>query len=280
MMGMQMETRRMCPQCRAFITTKDRVCPYCNEEVGPRAVERDSGGTFLGGLIPQARFITMIILVINFGLYLATAIHSMRGDSGGGAMNIDGRTLFDFGAKYPPAVAAGQWWRLVTAGFLHGGLVHILMNSWSFLTLGTLAEEAFGASRMLVIYFCSSVFGFYLSYLGSPALSIGASAAIFGLIGAMIAISIKEPLRYGHMKRTFIGWAMFGVVYLFLNLRIDNYAHFGGLVAGFATAYLAGTPRLEGSWTERLWQFASWACIVITAASFLKMYLWFSQSAQ
>jgi rhomboid protease GluP len=274
-----MESRRMCPHCRAFITTKDRVCPYCNEEVGPRAVERGEGGTFLGGLLPQARFLTMIILVINFGLYIATAIHSMRGGEGG-AMNIDGRTLFDFGAKYPPAVAAGQWWRLVTAGFLHGGLVHILMNSWSFLTLGTLAEEAFGASRMLVIYFCSTVFGFYLSYLGSPALSIGASAAIFGLIGAMIAISIKEPLRYGHMKRTFIGWAMFGVVYLFLNLRIDNYAHFGGLVAGFATAYLAGTPRLEGSWTERLWQYSSWACIVITAASFLKMYLWFSQSAQ
>ena len=280
MMGVQMETRRMCPQCRAFITTKDKVCPYCNEEVTPRAVDRrDEGGTFLGGLIPQARFLTMIILVINFGLYIATAIYSMRGGEGG-AMNIDGRTLFDFGAKYPPAIAAGQWWRLVTAGFLHGGLIHILMNSWSFLTLGALAEEAFGASRMLVIYFCSTVFGFYLSYLGSPALSIGASAAIFGLIGAMIAISIKEPLRYGHMKRTFIGWAMFGVVYLFLNLRIDNYAHFGGLVAGFATAYLAGTPRAEGSFTERLWQFSSWACIVITAVSFLKMYLWFSQSTQ
>jgi rhomboid protease GluP len=276
-----METRRMCPQCRAFITTNDRVCPYCNEPVGPRAVERDQGGTFLGGLIPQARFITMIILVINFGLYIATAIYSMRRGEGGGAMNIDGRTLFDFGAKYPPAIReGGQWWRLVTAGFLHGGLLHILMNSWSFLTLGTLAEEAFGASRMLVIYFCSTVFGFYLSYLGSPSLSIGASAAIFGLIGAMIAISIKEPLRYGHMKRTFIGWAMFGVVYLFLNLRIDNYAHFGGLVAGFATAYLAGTPRAEGSFAERLWQFSALACIVITAVSFLKMYLWFSQSTQ
>jgi rhomboid protease GluP len=168
----------------------------------------------------------------------------------------------------------------VTAGFLHGGLIHIMMNSWSFLTLGSLVEEVFSGSRMVVIYFCSSVFGFYFSYLGSPALSIGASAAIFGLIGAMIAISIKEPARFGHMRRTFIGWAMFGVVYLFLPMRIDNYAHFGGLLAGFAVAYLAGTPRLGQSWTEKLWQFSAWACIAITAVSFLNMYLWFRSVAQ
>src|SRR5205823_3664602 len=110
----------------------------------------------------------------------ATTIHSMRG-SGQVATSIDGRTLFDFGAKFPPAVAAGQWWRLVTAGFLHGGLMHILMNSWSFMTLGAQVEEAFQGSRMVVIYFCSTVLGFYFSYLWSPALSVGASAAIFGL---------------------------------------------------------------------------------------------------
>src|SRR5438105_2136235 len=159
-----MDPRRMCPHCRAFITVKDRVCPYCNETVGPRVVERGEGQPLLGGLVPQARFLTMIILVINFVLYVATTIHSMRG-SGQVATSIDGRTLFDFGAKFPPAVAAGQWWRLVTAGFLHGGLMHILMNSWSFLTLGAQVVEVFGTSRMLVIYVCSSVFGFSPSYL-------------------------------------------------------------------------------------------------------------------
>jgi len=272
-----MDSRRMCPHCRAFITTKDRICPYCNEKVGPRAVERGDGGTLLGGLIPQARFLTVIILVINFGLYIATTIYSMRAGNGEIASNIDLRTLFLFGAKAPPRLAAGQWWRLVTAGFLHGGLLHILMNSWSFINLGSLVEEVFGANRMLVIYFCSTVSGFYLSYLFSPALSVGASAAIFGLIGAMIAISITDPVRFGHMRRTFVGWAMFGVVYLFLPMNIDNYAHFGGLLGGFAVAYLAGTPRLVESWTGRLWQFCAWACIAITAASFLNMYLWFSR---
>ena len=283
-----MDPRRMCPHCRAFITTKDRICPYCNERVGPRAVERDDGGTILGGLIPHTRFLTMIILVINFGLYAATTIYAMRGSNGDIMSSIDMRTLIFFGAKLPPAYLrqfglGPQWWRLVTAGFLHGGLMHILMNSWSFMSLGPLVEEIFGGSRMMVIYFCSTVSGYFVSFTMSDSVSIGASAAIFGLIGAMIAISIKEPVRFGHMRRTFVGWALFGVIYIFGNffgMRIDNYAHFGGLAGGFAVAYLAGTPRLVTNWTERLWTFCSWACAAITVASFLNMYLWFSRFTQ
>jgi len=275
----------MCPHCRAFITTKDRVCPYCNESVGPRAVDRrePGGGSFLGGLIPTARFFTVIILVVNFGLYAATTIYAMRGGNGELVSSIDLRTLVFFGAKVPPGLLSrlgvgNQWWRLVTAGFLHGGLLHILMNSWSFMSLGPLVEEVFGGSRMLVIYFCSTVTGFYCSYLMSASVSMGASAAIFGLIGAMIAISMKEPVRFGHLRRVFVGWAMFGLVYILGNLfgmRVDNYAHFGGLVGGFVVAYLAGTPKLVRTATERLWQVAAGACLVITAASFLNMYLWF-----
>jgi len=282
-----MDSRRMCPHCRAFITTKDRVCPYCNERVGPRAIERSENASLLGGLIPQARFLTVMILVVNFGLYIATTIYSSKGGAGISS-SIDMQTLVFFGAKVPPGLLrrlmlGNQWWRLVTAGFLHGGLVHILMNSWSFMSLGPLVEEVFGGSRMLVIYFCSTVTGFFLSFLMSDAISIGASAAIFGLIGAMIAISMKEPARFGHMRRTFVGWAMFGVIFIFGNLfgmRIDNFAHFGGLAGGFAVAYLAGTPKLVNTWTEKLWTFCSWACILITAASFLNMYLWFSRFTQ
>src|ERR1039457_5679401 len=88
-----MDQRRMCPNCRAFITTHDKVCPYCNERVGPRAAERRDPGAILGGFIPHARFVTMIILTINFGLYLATVVFSQRGGEGGGFFNVDGRTL-------------------------------------------------------------------------------------------------------------------------------------------------------------------------------------------
>src|SRR5215469_7328407 len=111
-----METRRMCPHCRAFITTSDRTCPYCNEAVAP---PRREAGPILGGLIPHARFNTMMILLVNFAFYVATAIYSMKAGQGN-AMNLDGYTLIYFGAMFKPLIMAGQWWRLVTAGFLHG----------------------------------------------------------------------------------------------------------------------------------------------------------------
>ena len=118
----------MCPNCRAFITTDDRVCPYCNQEAGLRAAERRLTADALGGLIPHARFTTMMIILINAGFYIATVLYSMRASPQGSAMDLDGPTLFAFGAKFGPAIAQGQWWRLITAGFLHGGLLHIGMN--------------------------------------------------------------------------------------------------------------------------------------------------------
>ena len=75
-------------------------------------------------------------------------------------MNLDVRTLIMFGAKWNMGLAQGEYWRLVTAGFLHGGLIHILMNSWVLFDLGAQVEEIYGSSRMLVIYFVSTVGGF------------------------------------------------------------------------------------------------------------------------
>src|SRR5215471_18858880 len=183
----QMETRRMCPHCRAFITTKDRVCPYCNAEVGSRAVDSRYPAPILGGLISHARYTTSIIMLINVGLYIATVLASMRAGNNDAFFNLDGNTLFEFGAKVRFAILGGQRWRLVTAGFLHGGLLHIGMNMWVLWDVGAQVEEIYGTARMLVIYFAGSVVGFLFSTLWSQYLSIGASAAIMGLIGAMIA---------------------------------------------------------------------------------------------
>src|SRR5206468_3794778 len=113
---------------RAFITTKDQVCPYCNEPVGRPAVQREEGVQVLGGLIPHVRFNTAIILLINAGLYLGTAMFSYRLGNTQAFWNIDPETLRAFGSKWDAALAHGQWWRLITAGFLHGGFLHIAMN--------------------------------------------------------------------------------------------------------------------------------------------------------
>jgi rhomboid protease GluP len=278
-----MDKRRMCPNCRAFITTSDRICPYCNERVGPRAVERTaSDGAVLGGFIPHARFTTSMILILNFGLYAATVLFSMRAGNSDAFMNLDPRTLFEFGAKYRPAILMGQWWRLITAGFLHGGLMHILMNSWALFDLGAEVEATYGAHRLVAFYFVSSVFGFLASTIWSDTLSMGASAGIFGLIGAMIALGMRHKSALGQAIRgLYLRWAVYGLLFGLLPFfRMDNAAHLGGLAAGFGVAYLAGMPRYESLWTERFWRWAAYVCILLTALSLLQMYLWFSVSTK
>jgi len=266
----------MCPHCRAFITVNDRTCPYCHEAVGPRRFKPDPAAV-LGGFIPHARFNTTLILVVNFGLYAITSIYSMRSGVGN-ALGIDSRTLVEFGAKYAPLIGMGQWWRLVTAGFLHGGLLHILMNSWVLFDLGAQVEDIYGASRMWVIYLVSSVFGFYVSAVWNPvAPSVGASAALFGLIGAMIALGMRNKGAMGAAIRgMYVRWAIYGLLFsLMPGLNIDIAAHIGGLVAGFGIAWIAGVPGMEGSAAERIWRVASWLCVLLTVVSFLDMYLAF-----
>jgi rhomboid protease GluP len=268
----QVDKRRMCPNCRAFITTDDKVCPYCETKVGPRAVERRNPAGALGGLIPHARFTTVVILLINTGLYLAMVLHSSRIGGRGFGLDLDGQTLFDFGAKARFAILQGEWWRLITAGFLHGGLLHILMNSWVLFDLGAQVEETFGTARYLVFYFVSSVAGFYASFYWSPALSIGASAGIFGLIGAMIAHGVRERSSYGAAVRSmYVRWAVYGLLMGLLIPFIDNAAHIGGLAGGFAIAYIAGTPGYSDA-VERLWKVAAGIALGLTAAAFSQMF--------
>jgi len=258
----------MCPQCRAFITTDDKICPYCNTAVGPKPYVSRAPSDALGGLIPHARFITVLIVLVNTGLYIATVLYSMR--SGGTALDLDGRTLVEFGAKYGPAIAAGQWWRLITAGFLHGGVLHILMNMWVLFDIGGQVEESYGGARYLVIYSLSNVTGFLTSLYLLPALSVGASAAIFGLIGAMIAMGVRERSSYGAaVRKVYMRWAIYGLV-LSVIPGTDWAAHVGGLAGGFVMGFLAGMPT-QSSVMERFWQVAAGITLAVTGLAFFDM---------
>lgn len=261
----------MCPNCRAFISSDDKVCPYCDMRLGPRIIEQRSPSD-VSGIIPASRFTTVLILLINAGLFAATIIYSSRltGQSG---FNLDGETLFLFGAKARFAIAGGDWWRLITAGFLHGGIVHILMNSWVIYDLGAAVEETFGTARYLVLYFFSTVAGFLASYWWSPNLSVGASAALFGLLGAMIAAStFTRGTSASAMRSHYTQWAIWGLVIGFLpGLRIDNAAHLGGLAAGFALAYATGTRKLVSTPADTIWKAAAVMCVLITVAAFALM---------
>lgn len=251
----------MCSQCRAFITVKDRVCPYCGEKVGPRAIDLRNSGEMLMGFIPSARFVTVMILLVDFALYAG----SVRSDA-----------LFQAGAERGLEVfRLHQWYRLVTAGYLHGGLLHIGMNAWVLFDLGAQVEEIYGPPRFITLFAVSSALGFLASaFFGSPMIpSVGSSAGIFGLIGAMIALGVRTRNSMGQSIRAlYIRWAIYGLLFGLLP-GIDNKAHIGGLIGGFALAYVAGTPRLTQTAGETFWRVAAGICIAVTAFCFYQLYL-------
>ncbi len=260
----------MCPNCRAFVTTSDKVCPYCEAQIGPRAVDQRSPGEILGGLIPHARFTTIMILLINTGLFLAQTLNPHS-------------ALPEAGWSVPAPMMHGQWWRLITAGFLHGGIAHILMNSWVLFDLGAEVEQIYGTSRLIVFYFVSTVTGFWTSSNFGHSYSVGASAGIFGLIGAMLAFGVTDKSSLGAaVKALYMRWVIYGLVLSFvmpiLGMNIDFWAHIGGLAGGFVTGFLAGTPRARLMWKEPLLRALAGICLAVTALAFGMLYLAISRA--
>jgi membrane associated rhomboid family serine protease len=263
----------MCPNCRAFITTDDKICPYCDMKVGPRAVSREASPGLIAGFIPHAGFTTFIILLINLGLFAATVVMSKNLGSDNPVMDLDNRALVLFGAKYTPAIAAGQWWRLVTAGFLHGDLIHIFMNSWVLFSVGAQVEETYGTARYLSLYFVSTVVGFYASAYFSASISVGASAALFGLIGAMIAAGMRSNTALGSAIRAqYTQWVIYMLIIGLLPIfNIDMAAHIGGLAGGFGLAWLMDTPSAIRRPIDTVWRIAAGLSLALTALSFALM---------
>ena len=252
----------MCPQCRAFITNQDRVCPYCNEPVGPRAIERRNAGEVLVGFIPSARFVTVLIILVNLVLFAGEQLNA-------------GRLLINAGAESGVLIIGyHQWYRLLTAGYLHEGWLHILMNMWVMFDLGAQVEEVYGPTRLFVLYTIATGVGFYCSAHFHPlAPSLGASAGLFGLIGAMIALGVRNRNAAGAAIRgLYVRWAIYGLLFGLLP-GVDNTAHLGGLAGGFVGAYLAGMPGPIRSTLEQGWRAAAGACLLLSGYCFYQMYL-------
>lgn len=141
------------------------------------------------------------------------------------------------GANYRPAVLAGEYWRLVASMFLHGGIVHLIVNAWALYQLGALFEIWMGSSRLLLTYFLTGVAGSLASIMWTAGPSVGASGAIFGLLGALIGFLLRHRERLNEWGKSllmqFVGWAAVNVFLGFSVPGIDNAAHLGGCAAGF-----------------------------------------------
>jgi rhomboid protease GluP len=155
--------------------------------------------------------------------------------------------ITDAGALVRARVLEGEWWRMITATFLHGSIDHLLGNAVSLYTLGMACEHAFGTQRYAATYAASGLGGSVFSTLLSPGPSVGASGAIFGLMGALIAYLIKHQDRF-HVRDKRVGivllaWAAFTLALGLTTPFVDNGAHIGGLLTGIV-AGLVIEPRL------------------------------------
>jgi rhomboid protease GluP len=146
-------------------------------------------------------------------------------------------TMVAMGAIVPGLVQRGELWRLIASMFLHGGWLHWLANSWALYQLGTLYEVLFGSKRFALIYFSTGVIAGVASSMYNHGPAVGASGAIFGILGAFI-FSIRRSPVYRHQPwtRGLIGQLVFWIV---VNVAIgyslpfiDNVAHMGGLISG------------------------------------------------
>jgi membrane associated rhomboid family serine protease len=149
--------------------------------------------------------------------------------------SIPGLLLIDNFALFAPAVSNGQWWRLITAGFLHGSIIHLFFNVYILWMIGSQLENLLSSLKFSVIYFISLLGGSIVSYLFSPfgSYSIGASGAIFGLMGAMLIVGRKKGLDISQISTLLV----LNVVLGFIISGIDWRAHLGGLIAGVITSY-------------------------------------------
>ncbi len=160
--------------------------------------------------------------------------------------------LIVLGASWAEPVLAGQYWRLLTATFLHADWIHLLFNGWALFQLGSLVETLFGSKRFAAIYFASGLGGSIASVVwdlvsGREVPSVGASGAIFGLLGALIAFLARHRDRLTPPARSLLGqllfWAVLNIVFGFTAPMIDNAGHLGGLAVGLAFGATIRLPR-------------------------------------
>lgn len=158
-----------------------------------------------------------------------------------------GEAFTDAGANFGPAIRQGEYWRLVTSMFLHGGLIHLALNGWALFQLGALLEMLMGSSRMLLIYFATGIAGSLASAMFTQQKSVGASGAIFGLLGALIAFLLRRRGALTPQGKSIlmqlVGWAAINVFFGFSTPGIDNSAHLGGGAAGLLLGFVLPEPR-------------------------------------
>jgi len=235
-----------CPICGAPVAAQEnQVCENCRQSSYTAYTDAQGRPVFATDVPQQTQVqrlpgtpITKMLLAANIAVFLLMVVNGVS------AIAPTGEQLFHWGGDFGPAVLLeGEYWRMFTAIFLHAGIVHLAVNMWSLWQLGGLCERLMGRNAYLALYILSGLAGNILSIAVNPSvLGVGASGAIFGIAGALVAI-LKFVRLNAPPERVKSMWNNLVVVIgvnLFIgwnSVRIDNMAHVGGLVCGLVIAF-------------------------------------------
>ncbi|MHB2017637.1 MAG: rhomboid family intramembrane serine protease [Candidatus Xenobia bacterium] len=244
-------------------------------EAPPEYWERQNARNFLQKLFAVRPTVTIGLLVACGLMYALTATG-----------NMDDLVQI-YGIQINSLISQGQWWRLVSAMFLHAGLVHLAVNGYALWILGAITERIYGHGRVLLIYLVAGLAGDLLTYyfLDPHEASLGASGAIFGLFGAMLVLELQKALPrllQRPLMKGVLPWILLNLALGFLlpvlnpvfqqlgwigpqdHILINNYAHIGGLIGGTVTAWLIG-PRWQHKQGPDLPALCGWLLLAFCA---------------
>ncbi len=273
--GNQQPRPKLCPACGSLVGIGATRCHQCgtNLTFSLAAISRWMSGFFGDTNAP----VTTALLIANILMFGVSWVASTS-DGGAGGLRIlwgmGGITMFRLGESYGPAIFFGhQWYRLITAMFLHGGLIHIGFNMMALMQFGPALEELYGSSRYLFFYIFTGAFGFLVSaYFGN--LSLGASGGLLGLIGLMLAVTTKRGGSYmKELRSRLITSVVILFVLGFSGMGMDNAAHFAGLVSGFALGKMFADRQPVNAREQQVAYALGWLAAVAVVASFVLMIL-------
>jgi rhomboid protease GluP len=219
--------------------------------------------------VSRGTWATWVLIGLNVAVFVWTLIR------GGPLMDVSEDAAF--GVNYGPAVfRGGEWWRLVTSMFLHGGLMHLALNMWGLRVLGPFVESVLGGTAFLILYFVAGAGASLVSIaMNFERPSLGASGAIFALLGAHVAFFLRHrrempgALFRGQMRS--VGFLIALNIAFGLSIpQVDNAAHVGGLLMGFAGGLLLDRPLLQAPrMTTRRWIGAAAFAALLVLLTFL-----------
>jgi rhomboid protease GluP len=235
----------ICNQCKKLISKDEGKCPFCGTSAKTPTKAIPNIGLLNNPAQTILLFVGFSVLMYIGSLLLDTraAFSMQNGLLGLGAPST--KAMYTLGLTGGKAWECGHVWTLLTATFLHGSLIHIFFNMSWLRSIGLLTAHFLGPSRFVNIYILTGLTGFLASNLWANAPTIGASCALFGLMGVLIAFGKRRGGEMGkNINRQAWTWTIAGLCIGFAIPQVNNMGHIGGLIGGYLLGYLL--PAQEG----------------------------------